>query len=126
MDIYVSYSNTLGKHDFSIMGGINYENQKYRNLSASRKNLLSKDLNDLNLGTGDMTVGGGASQYVLFGTFFRVNYSYADRYLLEVNGRYDGTSRYEKGSRFGFFPSFSGAWRISEEQFFQPAKKIVA
>ncbi|MBC5632314.1 TonB-dependent receptor [Parabacteroides hominis] len=125
MDIYVSYSNTLGKHDFSIMGGINYENQKYRNLSASRKNLLSKDLNDLNLGTGDMTVGGGASQYVLFGTFFRVNYSYADRYLLEVNGRYDGTSRYEKGSRFGFFPSFSGAWRISEEQFFQPAKKIV-
>lgn len=92
---------------------------------ASRKNLLSETLNDLELGTGDMTVGGGAYQYVLFGAFFRANYSYADRYLLEVNGRYDGTSRYKKGKRFGFFPSVSGAWRVSEEAFFEPAKEMI-
>lgn len=123
---YANYSNSIGKHDFSIMGGINYENKKHSQLVASRKNLLSQDLNDLNLGTGDVEVSGGSYEYALFGAFFRVNYSFNDRYLLEVNGRYDGTSRYKKGNRFGFFPSVSAAWRISEESFFKPAKGIVS
>lgn len=72
-----------------------------------------------------MLVEGGAYNYVLFGAFFRMNYDYDDKYLFEINGRYDGTSRFKKGMRYGFFPSFSGAWRISEETFFDNLKDIV-
>ena len=58
--------------------------------------------------------------------FFRLNYAYDDRYLFEVNGRYDGTSRFKKGHRWGFFPSVSAGWRISEESFFESAKSVVS
>ncbi|MCS3282765.1 TonB-dependent receptor [Bacteroides salyersiae] len=58
--------------------------------------------------------------------FFRINYAYDDRYLPEVNGRYDGTSRFKKGHRWGFFPSVSAGWRISEENFFESAKSVVS
>ncbi|MDD4516790.1 TonB-dependent receptor [Massilibacteroides sp.] len=122
---YANYNDNWGKHNVSATAGINYENKQHNRIMASRKNLLSETLNDLELGTGDMTVGGGAYQYVLFGAFFRANYGYADRYLLEINGRYDGTSRYKQGKRFGFFPSVSAAWRISEEAFFESAKDVV-
>lgn len=122
---YANYSSLFGKHNISFTGGINYESQEHQRLMGSRKNLLSQTLNDLDLGTGDMEVGGGSYKYTLFGAFFRTAYNYNDRYLLEVNGRYDGTSRYKKGNRFGFFPSFSGAWRISEEQFFKNIKNSI-
>ena len=59
------------------------------------------------------------------GYFARINYNYDERYLLELNGRYDGSSKFPKDKRFVFFPSVSAAWRISSEAFFEPAKKIV-
>lgn len=122
---FLNYDQSFGKHSVSATVGINYETKKHSRLYASRKNLISESLNDLNLGTGDMEVGGGQYQYVLFGTFFRANYNYDQRYLLEVNGRYDGTSRYKKSSRYGFFPSASVAWRVSEEAFFKDWKETV-
>ncbi|MBK5722435.1 TonB-dependent receptor [Dysgonomonas sp. Marseille-P4677] len=122
---YANYSDIFGKHNIAITAGMNYESKEHQRLMGSRKNLLSQTLNDLNLGTGDMEVGGGSYKYTLFGAFFRTAYNYNDRYLLEINGRYDGTSRYKKENRFGFFPSFSGAWRISEEQFFGNIKNTI-
>lgn len=122
---YLNYSQTFGKHSVGATAGINYETKKHSRLYASRKNLISESLNDLNLGTGDMEVGGGQYQYVLFGAFFRANYNYDERYLVEFNGRYDGTSRYKKGYRYGFFPSASAAWRISEEAFFDNWKEQI-
>lgn len=65
---------------------------------------------------------GGQSAYALMGFFGRINYDYKGKYLLELSGRYDGTSRFPKGQRFGFFPSGSLGWRISEEEFFSPLK----
>ena len=59
------------------------------------------------------------------GIFYRVNYDYKGKYLLETNGRYDGTSRFPKGDRYGFFPSVSAGWRVSEEGFFSPIKNTV-
>lgn len=82
-------------------------------------------MSDLELATGDMLVGGGAYDYALFGAFFRANYDFNDRYLIEVNGRYDGTSRFKSGMRYGFFPSVSAGWRLSEESFFEKAKDVV-
>lgn len=116
---YLNYNQSFGKHSVGATVGVNYETKRHSRLYASRKNLISESLNDLNLGTGDMEVGGGQYQYVLFGTFFRANYNYDERYLVEFNGRYDGTSRYKKGYRYGFFPSASAAWRVSEEAFFE-------
>lgn len=68
--------------------------------------------------TGQTTYG-TEIEYALRSAFGRVNYSYDDRYLLEANLRYDGTSRFPKNNRFGAFPSFSIGWRISEEEFFK-------
>ena len=122
---YLNYNQSFGKHSFGATAGVNYETKKHNRLFASRKNLISESLNDLNLGTGDMEVGGGQYQYVLFGAFVRANYDYDERYLVEFNGRYDGTSRYKKGYRYGFFPSASAAWRVSEEAFFDNWKDYV-
>jgi len=124
-NVYANYNDKFDKHSLGFTGGLNYENKKHSRMFASRKNLISESLNDLNLATGDMLVEGGAYNYALFGAFFRLNYDFDDRYLFEVNGRYDGTSRFKSGMRYGFFPSFSGAWRISEESFFGKAKDVV-
>ena len=70
-------------------------------------------------------VGGGQNEYALLGIFGRINYDYMSRYLFEVSGRYDGTSRFARGNRWGFFPSASVGWRISEEPFFRPARRLV-
>ena len=65
---------------------------------------------------------GGQSSYALLGFFGRINYDYKGKYLLELSGRYDGSSRFPRGQRFGFFPSGSVGWRLSEEEFFSPLK----
>jgi len=77
----------------------------------------SSSVREISATTGTQTAGGGKSQMSLRGGFYRLSYRYDDRYLLELNGRYDGTSRFPKADRFGFFPSFSAAWRVSEESF---------
>ena len=70
-------------------------------------------------------VGGGQAEYALLGFFGRVNYDYLGRYLVEVSGRYDGSSRFAKESRWGWFPSASLGWRVSEEPFFHAVRKWV-
>ncbi|MGV3560468.1 TonB-dependent receptor [Larkinella arboricola] len=125
-NLYSSYNHTFGKHYVSATAGMNYESKKHQRLFGARKNLLSEGLNDLELGTGEQLSGGGSYQYSLFGAFFRLNYDYVGKYLLEVNGRYDGTSRFGEGRRYGFFPSVSAGWRISEENFFEPVRNVVS
>ena len=73
--------------------------------------------------TGTKTNSDSKSEIKLRGLFYRLNYSYKERYLFEANGRYDGTSRFPRASRFGFFPSFSVGWRISEEPFMAGTKE---
>lgn len=124
-NVFSTYGQQFGKHNMGATVGMNYETKKHQRLYGARKNLLSESLNDLNLGTGEQLTEGDSYKYALFGAFFRANYDYAGKYLIEVNGRYDGTSRFGSGSRFGFFPSVSGAWRISEESFFEPLRDVV-
>ena len=110
---------------------MNYEAWKNKNISAYGENLVSTDLDDLDLvgqnaeGATITGVGGGQNEYALLGIFGRINYDYKSRYLFEVSGRYDGTSRFASGSRWGFFPSASAGWRISEESFFQPVRQWI-
>lgn len=124
-NLYANYSQDFHKHHLAGTAGVNYEYTNYSRLYGLRKNLLSESLNDLSLGTGDQETSGGAYEYTLFGAFFRGNYDYADKYLVEVNGRYDGTSRFGEGQRYGFFPSVSVGYRVSEEPFFESLKGVV-
>lgn len=115
---YTEYEKTFfDKHYLKGMLGFNQELTKYRSTSATRQNMISQELPSLGLGTGMQTVGENGYEWALRGGFFRLNYMYDNRYLVEVNGRYDGTSRFPSDNRFVFLPSFSGAWRISEEAF---------
>ena len=131
-NVFASFEETWkDAHHLTVMAGLNAETWANKNVKALGKNLLSEDLNDLNLIAPDVDgnvlteVGGGQNAYSLLGVFARVNYDYKGRYLFEASARYDGTSRFAAGSRWGLFPSGSIGWRISEEPFFAPAKKVV-
>ena len=131
-NVFATFEETWkDAHHLTVMAGLNAETWANKNVKALGKNLLSEDLNDLNLIAPDVDgnvlteVGGGQNAYSLLGVFARVNYDYKGRYLFEASARYDGTSRFAAGSRWGLFPSGSLGWRISEEPFFAPAKKVV-
>ncbi|MFC3199625.1 SusC/RagA family TonB-linked outer membrane protein [Parapedobacter deserti] len=123
---YANYEDTFnGAHHLTAVGGFNYETHHTKNVRAVGENLVVSDINDLNLvgtdanGAVITSVGGGQSEWALLGVFGRANYDYKGRYLAEFSGRYDGTSRFAPESRWGFFPSASVGWRISEEPFFK-------
>jgi TonB-linked SusC/RagA family outer membrane protein len=126
INAYATYEKRLSDHNFKIVAGYNQELQKYKTTTAQKGNLLSEDLNQFDLATGDMQVNGSASEWALLGYFGRINYDYRGKYLLELNSRYDGSSRFPSNRRFGFFPSVSAGWRISEEDFFQSLKPAVS
>ena len=121
LQAYLDYNKTFGKHTVGALLGYSQIYKQTRYLQAYRKNLPnSNSLDQINAGevTGQTTYG-TEIEYALRSVFGRVNYSYDNRYLLEANLRYDGTSRFPKNNRFGAFPSFSIGWRISEEEFFK-------
>lgn len=121
VNTYATYETKfLEDHDLKLMAGINYETKYLKDIKAARDGLLSNYLDDFETAVGEvMEINGGQNEYALFGTFYRLNYAYKDKYLFEAAGRYDGTSRFAKDHRFGFFPSFSAGWRIDREGFWQ-------
>jgi TonB-linked SusC/RagA family outer membrane protein len=107
----------LGRHHVSTMVGFNQERGLNRSVYAQARQLITPLVTDLSATTGTQRTNGSKSHVALRGAFYRLTYNYDDRYLFEANGRYDGTSRFPQDSRFGFFPSFSAGWRISNEKF---------
>lgn len=127
INLFSDYSTTIQRnHHVKLLVGFNQELHLDKSLRGERNNLTSDVLNDLNLGTGEQRVFGGSSELALMGAFYRINYDYKGKYILETNGRYDGSSRFPKQDRWGFFPSMSAAWRISEESFFEPLRSVVS
>lgn len=125
LNLFANFNKQFGDHHFGATAGYNQELSAYRNIGGTQTELLSEDLNDFNLGTGIPLLNGGESTWALQGFFGRINYDYKGRYLLEVNGRYDGTSKFPTGQRYGFFPSFSAGWRVMEEPFMESIKAYV-
>lgn len=125
VNLYGSYEKSISHHNIKWMAGYNQELQKFKSNKMVANNLLSQDLNQIDLGTGAQQAGGNAGEWALLGFFSRINYDFDGKYLLELNGRYDGTSRFPSDNRFGFFPSVSGGWRISKENFLQSWKTIL-
>jgi len=108
-------------HYLKAMVGFNQEWGRNTYFSAQNNTLITPLITDLNATTGTQQTWGSKSHVSLRGVFYRVNYSYKERYLVEANGRYDGTSRFPEDDRFGFFPSVSVGWRISNEGFMDGA-----
>lgn len=128
-NVFGTYENSFNDaHNLKVMFGFNAETYHYKNVSMDAMNISDETLNDFNLiapdesGAKITNISGGQSEYALAGFFGRVNYDYKGRYLIEASSRYDGSSRFASGNRWGFFPSVSGGWRISEEPFFAPLK----
>lgn len=127
-NIYADYENTFNEaHYFKGMIGYNYEQSTYDALTVRRNGLLLEDSENINLALGDaITTSGAYNKWRIAGGFFRLNYSYKDRYLVEVNGRYDGSSKFPMDQQWAFFPSISAGWRPSEEAFWKVDPKIIS
>lgn len=107
-------------HAVGALLGTSYEHYQYEALSASRQDFPSDEMTDMGAGStsgAGYQNGAGMEEYKMLSYFARVNYSLMDRYLFEVNMRADASSRFHKDHRWGYFPSFSLGWRISEENF---------
>ncbi|QGY42594.1 SusC/RagA family TonB-linked outer membrane protein [Maribellus comscasis] len=111
----------LTDHFVKAMVGYNQEWGRNTYVGARAYTLITPLITDLSATTGTQQTFGSRSHFTLRGLFYRLNYSYKDRYLIEANGRYDGTSRFPTDDRFGFFPSVSFGWRLSNEPFMESA-----
>ncbi len=123
----LTYRHTWGNHDFSIMGGYQEYYYQYFGLNAFRQQFYNNDIQSINQGINDGTKnnGGYDEEGGLRSFFGRLNYTFANKYLLEVNARRDGSSRFSPERQFAFFPSGSIGWRISEEDFFSSLKNSI-
>ncbi len=127
-NLYTEYENTFAdKHYLKAMAGWNYETSAYKANSIQRNQLLLEGAESVQLATGSsITPGASVTRWKTAGAFFRLNYGFMDRYLLEINGRYDGSSRFPIDQQWGFFPSISAGWRLSEESFWKVSKDILS
>lgn len=123
----IFHKNFDNTHDFKLQLGVSRETLDQRYFSASRQSLPYPEYDVLNMGADDETKdnAGTRTAWALQSYFGRVNYNYKERYLFEANIRFDGSSRFAQGNRWGIFPSVSGAWRITEEPFMESVSHIM-
>ncbi|MCW3467591.1 SusC/RagA family TonB-linked outer membrane protein [Chitinophaga nivalis] len=127
MNLYADFEQRFAKHYFKILMGYNYENTLYKSRYFQRDGIINTDLPDFSLMNGlDYRLTGGGYEWRTLGGFFRLNYNYDERYLLEVNGRYDGSSKFPRTQQYGFFPSASAGWRVSKEKFWHISPAAVS
>lgn len=134
LNVYSEYARTFADvHNFKIMAGFQSEEMKQSFFSAKKYGLLLSDMPELDLTNGlggdgktlDPAISGYSNEWATAGFFGRLNYDYQGRYLFEANMRYDGSSRFRKGTRWVMSPSFSLGWNIAQEKFWQPVANIV-
>ena len=118
INLYTNYLFTIADaHNFTVMAGYQEEDNNYSYLKNAITGLYSTSNPNVGMGTGDQVVVDTRNGWATRGFFGRINYDYDGRYLLELNGRYDGSSRFASGHRWGFFPSVSLGWNIYREAF---------
>ncbi len=123
---YLTWTPRLGEnHSFTGLVGFNLEYDNYRTLSTERLSFIKMDKPSYSLMDGEATISEGGYQWAYVGAFFRANYSFKSRYLFELSGRYDGSSKFPSNSRWGFFPSGSFGWRISDEPWMAPTRRYL-
>ncbi|WP_207514706.1 SusC/RagA family TonB-linked outer membrane protein [Longitalea luteola] len=122
----VTADKDFGEHSIKWMVGASKETYYYTDFTAFRDNYLFPDYTVINAGDkSNQQTTGSATEWSLQSFFSRLNYNFKGKYLLEANARYDGSSRFSKGNKYGFFPSFSAGWRISEEHFMENLRGVL-
>jgi TonB-linked SusC/RagA family outer membrane protein len=123
----VTASKAVNNHNFKFLIGGSREDYFNEWTNAYRDTYILPDYPVLNAGSAlNQQATGSEEEWALQSLFSRFNYSYKDKYLLELNARYDGSSRFSAGNKYGFFPSASAGWRISEERFMADLKSVVS
>ena len=123
LELYATFNKLFkDRHQVTAILGFNQEYNRSDNFTADRYDIISNSLPSIGLASGVQYVDQTYKDWAIRGLFFRANYSYDNRYIFEMNGRYDGTSRFPKNKRFGFFPSGSVAWRVDSESFFKESR----
>ncbi len=123
-NIYSTYTREFGKHDLQVLAGYQQELYQYSNQDAQSVYLLSDAVPSLSTAVGEKLVSDGIGHWAIQSFFGRLNYGFADKYLVELNVRTDGSSRFEKDQRWGVFPGASAGWIISGENFF-PSTNVI-
>ena len=125
----LNYNKTIGEnHSFSVLLGTSEESSKRRWFQARKIGIPGNEFGVLGNGeiTDEGSTFGSGEEWNIQSYFGRLNYSYKDRYLFESNIRKDGSSRFASSKRWGIFPSFSGAWRISKEDFMESTRDYIS
>lgn len=134
VNLYTDFEKTFAKsHHLKALAGFQAEVNNYRNIWAQKIGITYPGKPTINTSTGidkdgkviAPNVSGGHNRWSTAGFFGRVNYDFQEKYLVEANLRYDGSSRFRSDDRWGFFPSASLGWNIAREEFFQPATRIM-
>lgn len=120
----INWNKSMGKSELAALGGFSLEMFNNGNFSASNQGYFANEISELNAGSANPIVSGNSTESRLMSYFGRINYVFNDKYLLETNFRYDGSSRFAADKRWGFFPSVSAGWRINEEGFLKNVKPI--
>ena len=123
-DNTLNYDKSFGKHRINAMAGTSYQEYKKESVSASGSGRASELTTELDNATKATDVGGNSLRWALMSYMARLHYSYDDRYLVTATFRADGSSKFGKDNRFGYFPSFAAAWNIGNESFMQSVKPI--
>ncbi|MEN7547730.1 SusC/RagA family TonB-linked outer membrane protein [Rapidithrix thailandica] len=124
-NITTSYERQVGSHFFKAMVGVEDQLKKEHTLSGSKTKLVTDKIPSISTATGEQNIGDGLDHYSNRGFFGRLNYNFKEKYLLELNARYDGSSFFKEGKRWGFFPSASIGYNISKEPFWQGIDRVV-
>lgn len=123
---FATYTTNIGNHNLKFIAGGDMDYFREWMQRSERRNIMDPNLGEPNLATGDQFVGGSRSHWATLGYFARVNYSYKNKYLLEFNGRYDGSSRFPTSDQYAFFPSASLGYVLSEENYMDFAKDVLS
>ena len=127
---YLNYNHTwVDAHNLGVMVGVNGERFKSDEMWANRTHLYNEDYPELNLAYGEMkdaTISSFTGDRSTAGYFGRINYDYKGIYLLELNGRYDGSSRFPAGDKWAFFPSMSLGYRFTEEGYWKNLHDVIS
>ncbi len=120
------HTSLVDKHNLKLLLGFNQEEFDRDFIGVKGDDLLVEDLSNLSLSTIMNAMTGSATNWAVRGFFGRFNYDYEGKYLMEINARYDGSSRFPKDSRWGFFPSLSLGWQMDREEFWKDIKPYVS
>ena len=121
----IDYSKTINDHYFKVMGGFNSELYRRNDVYGSGQDLITGEVPELNLTQNYQNAWNSKAERAVAGFFGRINYNWKERYMVEANLRYDGSSRFVGDKRWGLFPSFSAGWNIAREEFFEPLTQYI-